>query len=168
MTAPPPSELPAPQRGTTGYAMPAGYRPPPPNGTVAWALGFLAYIPIPFFNVLIAGVAQVIAGRKQRKHGGLAAENGRRAANWGLTQLTWAVLMGVVVLLTQLTGTPRESGGVQPPPVLDAIMTGFIISYFVLGAIQLVYAITGTVKAGRGQLVWLPAIPFLPSTVPPA
>ena len=95
--------------------MPAGYRPPPPNGTVAWALGFLAYIPIPFFNVLIAGVAQVIAGRKQRKHGGLAAENGRRAANWGLTQLTWAVLMGVVVLLTQLTGTPRENRSPRPP-----------------------------------------------------
>ena len=68
---------------------------PPRNGTIAWALGFLAYIPVPFLGLVVAGITQLVVGLGQRKHGGLAAVNGVRAANWGLTQLCWPLLLAI-------------------------------------------------------------------------
>ena len=42
---------------------------PPRNGTIAWALGFLAYIPVPFLGLVVAGITQLVVGLGQRKHG---------------------------------------------------------------------------------------------------
>ncbi|MEE1618378.1 hypothetical protein [Brachybacterium sp. J153] len=135
---------------------------PPRNGTVAWALGFLAYVPIPFVNVLVAGLAQLVVGLRQRRHGGLAAVNGVRAANWGLTQLCWPVLMLATFAIGMLTGTPSPTGdGVLFTPVMNALMFTMIGLFLVLGLAQLIYAIVGTVQASKGARVGLPAIPFL-------
>ncbi|MFI8777902.1 hypothetical protein ACIGH6_12570 [Brachybacterium paraconglomeratum] len=133
---------------------------PEPRGTIAWALGFLAYVPIPFVNVLVAGITQLVVGLRQRRHGGLAAENGVRAANWGLTQLCWPVLMAVSLAVGALTGEHSETG-VRFAPVMEAVVVAVVILYFVLGLMQLIYAIVGTVQASRGARVGLPVIPFL-------
>lgn len=131
----------------------------PRNGTIAWALGFLAYLPIPFLGLIVAGLAQLFVGLGQRKHGGLAAVNGVRAANWGLTQLCWPPLMALTILLGVLTGTPGEGGVQFPAPVmvLVFVMLGLFVLLCVLEA---VYAIIGTIQASKGRQVRLPAIPF--------
>lgn len=133
----------------------------PPQGTIAWALGFLAYIPIPFFNVVISGLTQTIVGMRLRKHGGLAAENGRRAANWGLTQLTWFVLALLCISPIWVMMAMADGRLVEPPPALVALAIGMLVLYLVLGLAQAIYAIIGTVLASQGKVARLPAIPYL-------
>ena len=139
---------------------------PPPqasvrNGTIAWALGFLAYLPIPVVGLLVAAITQVIVGLRQRRHGGLAAVNGIRAANWGLTQLCWPVLMAIIIVLGVLTGTPSASGGVTFTPVMNTLAFTMLGLFFLVALLQAVYAIVGTVMASKGRRVPLPVIPFL-------
>lgn len=133
----------------------------PPQGTIAWALGFLAYIPIPFFNVVISGLTQTIVGMRLRKHGGLAAENGRRAANWGLTQLTWFVLALLCISPIWVMMAMADGRPVEPPPALVALAISMLVLYLVLGLAQAIYAIIGTVLASQGKVARLPAIPYL-------
>lgn len=134
---------------------------PQQRGTVAWALGFLAYIPIPMVNVLIVGAVQLVVGLSQREHGGLAAANGVRAANWGLTQLCYPVLLAITVTVGLLTGTPSGTGGVVFHPAMNAVVLTLLGLWFVVGILELVYSIVGTVQAHRGRPVRLPVIPFL-------
>lgn len=135
---------------------------PARNGTIAWALGFLAYFPIPFVGLLIAGITQLIVGLGQRKHGGLAAVNGVRAANWGLTQLCWPVLMALTMLIAVLTGVPSSTGdGMIFHPVMNVLVFTVLGLFFAVGLLQAVYAIVGTVMASKGRRVGLPVIPFL-------
>lgn len=133
---------------------------PPRHGTIAWALGFLAYLPIPFLGLIVAGVTQLIVGLGQRKHGGLAAVNGVRAANWGLTQLCWPVLMVLTIAIGVATGSPGESG-VRFTPVMNAAAILMIGLFFLVSVLEAVYAIAGTVLASKGRRVRLPVIPFL-------
>lgn len=135
--------------------------PPARTGTAAWALGFLAYLPIPFGNLVIAGLVQLVAGLAQRKHGGVAAVNGVRAANWGLTLLCWPVLMAVALPLGYLTGTPTPSGATEIAPVMEAVIFGLIGVYVLLCIAQMIYSIAGTLQSSRGKAVQLPVIPFL-------
>ncbi|MGP9706296.1 hypothetical protein [Brachybacterium sp. AOP24-D1-21] len=143
-----------------------GPAPTPPvparNGTIAWALGFLAYFPIPFVGLVIAGITQLIVGLRQRKHGGLAAVNGVRAANWGLTQLCWPVLMALTMLIAVLTGAPSPTGdGMMFHPVMNVLVFTVLGLFFIVCLLQAVYAIVGTVVASKGRRVGLPVIPFL-------
>lgn len=154
-----PSSTPSP--GPDPASTPARPAMPQQRGTVAWALGFLACLPIPMVNVLIVGVVQLVVGLAQRKHGGLAAVNGVRAANWGLTQLCWPVLLVITMTVGLLTGTPSGTGGVVFDPAMNAVVFGVIGLWFVVGILELVYAVVGTVQAHRGRRVRLPVIPFL-------
>ena len=141
---------------------PARIGAPERTGTVAWALGFLAYFPIPVLGLILAGLVQLIVGLAQRKHGHLAAVNGIRAANWGLTQLCWPVLMALSLTLAALTGEPSPTGdGMRFTPVMEGIVFTMLGLYLLLGLMQLVYAIVGTVQASKGRVVRLPVIPFL-------
>ncbi|WP_227873222.1 hypothetical protein [Brachybacterium ginsengisoli] len=154
----------APRPGQQGPALPspaAALPAPVRNGTVAWALGFLAYIPVPFLGLIVAGVVQLVVGLGQRKHGGLAAVNGVRAANWGLTQLCWPVLMVITIVLGVATGSPGESGGVHLTPVMRGVTTTLFGLFFLVCVLEAIYAIVGTVLASKGRRVWLPVIPFL-------
>lgn len=134
---------------------------PPRSGTVAWAMGFLAYIPIPIVGLIVAGLTQLFVGLAQRKHGGLAATNGVRAANWGLTQLCWPVLMLIVAVISITTGEPSPTGGVYITPVMEGFMVAVAVLFLVVGLLQVIYAIVGTVQASKGREVRLPVIPFL-------
>lgn len=133
---------------------------PEPHGTVAWALGFLAYLPIPVVGLIVAGIAQVIAGLAQRKHGGIAALNGVRAANWGLTQLCWPVLMVITIAIGIITGEPTGDG-IDFAPAMDVLAIVMACLFFVIALLEAIYAIVGTVQSSRGREVRLPVIPFL-------
>lgn len=130
------------------------------RGTVAWALGFLAYFPVPFLNILVVGIVQLIVGVRLRRRGGLAALNGTRAANWALMQLGYLVLLVLVILVAALTGEPTGDGVAfsGPAQVAVAVVLGL---YVVVGICQLVFAIVGTVQAASGRAVRLPVVPFL-------
>jgi len=144
----------APRPGQQGPALPSPAAALP-------ALGFLAYIPVPFLGLIVAGVVQLVVGLGQRKHGGLAAVNGVRAANWGLTQLCWPVLMVITIVLGVATGSPGESGGVHLTPVMRGVTTTLFGLFFLVCVLEAIYAIVGTVLASKGRRVWLPVIPFL-------
>ncbi|MGP9539936.1 hypothetical protein ACT3SP_18240 [Brachybacterium sp. AOP43-C2-M15] len=159
LQAPAPGPASAPGPRAEPVTAPAGQ--PPRNGTIAWAIGFLAYLPVPVLGLIVAGVAQLVVGLGQRKHGGLAAVNGVRAANWGLTQLCWPVLMAVTVLIGVLTGSPGASGGVSFHPAMEVVTFTMLGLFFVVALLEAVYAIVGTVMASTGRRVPLPVIPFL-------
>lgn len=81
-----------PQPGATGYPYTGGAGAlPARTGTIASAIGFTACLPIPILNMLVSGLCQVLVGRAQNQHGGVAAGNGARAANWGLVQFASAL-----------------------------------------------------------------------------
>lgn len=133
----------------------------PRSGTIAWALGFLIFLPIPVLNLIVTGIVHLIVGLGQRKHGGIAAQNGVRAANWGLTVLCWPVLMALTVLVAVLTGSPGEAGGVVFAPAMEALVFTMLGLYFLVVLVALVFTIIGTVQANKGARVRLPVIPFL-------
>lgn len=131
--------------------------PAVPTGRIAWALGFLAYIPFPIVNTLVTGIVQYVVGRAQRRHGGIAAANGIRAANWGLTQLSWLVLIAVAFVVA--LAFPEPDGSTGPAQIPVVVVAG---AYVLIGGIlQLVYTIVGMTQASRGRAVHLPVIPFL-------
>jgi uncharacterized Tic20 family protein len=143
--------------GTPPGAHPVESRP----GTIAWAFGFLIFLPIPFVNLLVTAITHVVAGLAQRKHGGLAEVNGIRAANWGFTLLLWPVLMAVTMTIGALTGTPSPSGGVYFLPAVQTIAFILLALYFLLCLVAIVFAIVGTLQAGKQGPVKLPVIPFI-------
>lgn len=79
-----------------------------PTGASSWAMGFLAFIPIPFLNVLITGIAMASMYPSVRKKGvPLATENARIAANWGLTLIASHVVLVVLLIALQSARTFR-------------------------------------------------------------
>ncbi|WP_135849410.1 DUF7822 domain-containing protein [Serinibacter arcticus] len=132
-----------------GYAVP----PPAPTGT-PWLIGLLALVPIPFLSALVSGIVMASVGRGQRRRGGPNAENGRNAANWGLTYalLTVLLVVGHFVLLFTLA---RDSG-VQGFFPLGTVIT----LWFALSLVHVVVSIVGGLRAGAGRVFRVPAIPF--------
>ena len=84
-----------------------------------------------------------------------------RAANWGLTQLCWPLLLAISVTIGVLTGSPSPSGGLVFTPVMNGVVFTVLGLYFLVAVMEAVYAIVGTVKASKGLEVRLPVIPFL-------
>ncbi|MDQ1129571.1 hypothetical protein [Microbacterium sp. SORGH_AS_0888] len=128
-----------------------GYPPAVPTGRVAWALGFLAYIPVPAVGVVIAAFAMLLAYRSQQRRGPLAAENARNAANWALTLLGVFVLCGLWVLVWALAGATH---GFFP-------IGAAVIVYFLLALTHAVVTIVGTVVSGSRVFRCPIAVPFL-------
>jgi len=100
---------------------------------------------------------QLCVGLAQRRHGGVAAQNGVRAANWGLTQLTWFVLLAMA-LAVQYIIDPDGEQGLTP---VGYVAIGLMIVYFVLCIVSLVYTIVGLVMARQGRVARCPSIPFI-------
>lgn len=160
MTRPPapppyrPPDLPPPPGAPTAWQQP-GYAPLPPAPTgTPWLLGLLALVPIPFLSALVSGVVMASVGRGQRRRGEPNAENGRNAANWGLTYalLTALLVVGHFVLLFTLT---RDSS-VQGFFPLGTVIT----IWFALSLAHVVVSIVGGLRAGAGRVFRVPAIPF--------
>lgn len=122
----------------------------PPSGTVAWAMGFLAYIPIPFVGSVVTGFVMMLVGNAQRAKGETARLNGRNAANWGFTYLVaTVVLIGAAVLV--LSTSVDADGRVTGAPSAIAL-TLIAVWGFPLQILHLVLTIMGTVKASRGTV----------------
>ena len=131
--------------------------PPDPvtrNGALAWGLGLVVLMCVPFLSSLLASIAMAVAGRMQRRQGPVAAANGRSAANWGLTYLVLSVLLvgthfGLLFALT------------RDEPVQGFFPLGIpITTWLVVSVAHLVICVVGLVRAGRGQVLAVPAIPF--------
>jgi uncharacterized Tic20 family protein len=125
-----------------------------PTGRLSWALGFLAYIPIPFFSLLIAAVAILVTARTRRRSADqLVRGNATNAANWALTILVviglCAVYFAVMVSIEEF-----RTAGFFP---IGAV----IIVFFVLAIAHLIVTVAGTIAATTRVFRAPIAIPFL-------
>jgi uncharacterized Tic20 family protein len=149
-----------------GPAVPAQQVPhrPQRNGTLPWALGFLVYVPIPVLAHIVTSIVQLCVGLAQRKYGGLAARNGVRAANWGLTKLVlllaWIVAMILVDTLLDWPAQDRYRSTADST-AHDGVLALLGFALFAFGILVLVYTIVGTVRAAKGRDVGLVLIPFI-------
>lgn len=153
---PPSQGYPAPGYPAQGY--PAGTYPAavPPRGLLPWALGLLILVPFPFVGGLASGIAMAVSGGSSRRFGGVAGENARAAANWGLTYLlvSTVLLISHFVILFSLTAD-SPSSGFYPIGIPITI-------YFALSVFHVVLVIMGMVKASSGKVMRVPfAIPYL-------
>ena len=146
-----------PQNSTPPAAAPGSYSPPPAapaTGALPYGLGFLAYIPLPYLSLIIAGIVMASVYPSQKRKGGLAAENARQAANWGLSLIVYMVLdftFFIILLVTR----PEENTGFFPVgiPVLLVLATG--LAHLIVSIMGLVAANKHTVLRNRI------AIPFI-------
>ncbi|WP_165065690.1 DUF4870 domain-containing protein [Marisediminicola senii] len=130
------------------------------TGALPYGLGFLAYIPIPFFNLVIAGIVMAAVYPGQRRKSPLAAENARNAANWGLTMIVVSLVMAVLIALSIALFADSESGAAPALP---------IAIYPILATAHLIVSIVGLVKCNRRQVFTNPiAIPFFRRAPQPA
>ena len=141
-----------------GYPVPA---PRPPTGTASWALGFLAYVPIPFLGQIAAGVVMAALYPAQRRKSPVAAANGRRAANWGLTYVLLTVLaVGLTVPLGMYSNTLPTVEDRQA--FLPVALLPLGVWAFGVNVLHVVLVIIGTVQAARGRVFRnVVQIPFL-------
>ncbi|PSL38264.1 uncharacterized protein DUF4870 [Labedella gwakjiensis] len=164
MSTPPP---PAPQQPwqqpqPNGIQPTAGREIPPPGfkGTGAWALGFLAYIPIPFFAQFVTGLIMAGVYPTHKKRGPIARANARNAANWGLTYaILTVVFIGLAIVFAMIVSNDGSTNG---PSSLTALPFIPISLWLVLGLVHVVVTIVGTVKASKGEVFRFPlAIRFI-------
>ncbi|MFT4213924.1 MAG: DUF4870 domain-containing protein [Microbacterium sp.] len=131
---------------------------PPPTGCKSWALGFLACIPIPWLNTLVAGIVMAAVYPSTRRKGvPVATENARIAANWGLTYILGMVLCIVYMVATGVIAPQSVRAGAGFLPI------GWgVIAYMVFWVVHLVVTIMGTVIAAHGRVFRNAlAIPFI-------
>ncbi|WP_375001908.1 DUF4870 domain-containing protein [Aeromicrobium sp. CTD01-1L150] len=139
MSTPPPRPAPTPSSGL---------------GALPWGLGLLVFLCVPFVSSVIAAVVMVIVGRSLRDKDEVTAENGRRAANWGLTYLlvTIVLITGHFVVLYLITrDDPIE--GLHP-------LSYAITLWAVVTLVHVVLSLAGLVLGLRGSVLKAPAIPF--------
>ncbi len=114
----------------------------PATGTLSYGLGFLALIPIPVIGIIVAGLAMAGQYAGQMAKGRIAADNGRRAANWGFT-----LLCGLVLVLVLMPVLVAVDGANHRPASLPLVP---IVLYLMLGILHLVVVVWGVVVARRG------------------
>jgi uncharacterized Tic20 family protein len=133
------------------------------TGTAAWALGFLAFVPIPVLGQIGSAVAMAVSYRSQRRKGAVAAENARRAANWGLTYLTvTVVLFGTVAAMGAYINTIDDVAARRDAGVLPLTLLGL---WLLVSLLHVVLVVIGTTKAAGGRIFNNPIqIPFLRRT----
>lgn len=145
-----------PQAGQQPYPQ-AGYQQPlapPATGALSYGLGFLAYIPIPYLSLVIAGIVMASVYPSQKKKGELAAENARNAANWGLSLILYVVL-DFLFFIILLVNQNEDSTGFFPVGIP-------VLIFLALGIAHLVVIIMGLVAANKRTVLRNRlAIPFM-------
>jgi uncharacterized Tic20 family protein len=148
-------ESPQPGYPQPGYPQP-GYPQPavPATGALPYGLGFLAYIPVPYLSLLVAGIVMASVYPSQKRKGGLAAENARHAANWGLSLIAYMVL-NVLFFAVMVATRDEYSRGFFPVGIP-------VLIFLALGIAHLVVIIMGLVAANKRTVFHNRiAIPFL-------
>lgn len=134
---------------------PTGFVPAPPTGRTSWMLGLLAFIPLPFVGLVLAAIAMIAANGSAKRTGQpVAIENGRRAANWGLTVLTVMGLCVVYVIVLAVFVPETRTAGFFPIGVA-------VVVYLILAVVHLIVVVIGIVRAGGGKVGPAFAIPYL-------
>ena len=133
-----------------------------PTGAVAWFLGLVVLVCLPFVGSLLAGLLMVILGLAQRGKGSLAARNGTRAANWGLTYvLATVILVGTHFYLLW----SQASDGTDTPLTEDFFPLGIPVALWaVLTLVHVVMSIWGGAVALQGKPFRGNGIPFIRAT----
>lgn len=72
---------------------PPPYVRPPGNGSIAWIVGLIVLLCLPFVGSLLAAALMIGLGLAQRSKGGLAAHNGASAATWGVIHLVATIVL---------------------------------------------------------------------------
>lgn len=147
---------------TAGYGA-AGHPSASAPGRTSYLLGLLAWLPIPVVSVLIAGAAMAAAYPAQRTRSALAAENARRAANWGVTYALGVVLSIATTLVLDLAAPGAGTTGSEPTPWQLLSLSPI----FVLGFGHLLITIIGLRRTSRGELFQPPAVPFFRAVADP-
>lgn len=139
-----------------GYPGPQYAPARPRTGTVAWAMGFLIFIPIPLLGALVAGIVMPAVYSAASKGSDIARANARSAANWGLTFLLVSTILIVTHFVLLFTLTRDE-------PVRDFYPLGIPITLYLLICVaHVVLTIIGTVRAAQGNVMKVPfAIPYI-------
>lgn len=119
-------------------------------GTSAWASGFFACIPIPLLSSIVVGIIMLVVSLSQRKKGGVAAQNGVNAANWGVLQLAIPLLFFATMTVGLLTGEKTETG-VRMHGGMKAALLAIGILWLLTSVVHLVVTIIGTIKARNGE-----------------
>lgn len=145
----PPHQYPAGQPGPQ-YGYPVAQPVRTPTGALSWALGFLIFLPIPFLSGIISGATMALTFGASARHGGVARENARSAANWGLTYVTLSLALMIVhfIVVVAFAGTSVGRGFLP-------IGIPFIV-YVALSILHVVLVIMGTVKASSGTVMRVP------------
>jgi uncharacterized Tic20 family protein len=117
-----------------------------------FALGFIAFIGIPYLNLIVAGIVMAAVFPSQDRRGGVTARNARTAANWGLTMVLVMVIVVTVFVACLVTKTFTD--GFLPLGIAP-------ILWVLLCIANLVVIIVGLVGASAGRAVRIPALPFL-------
>ncbi|WP_141014811.1 DUF4870 domain-containing protein [Nocardioides sambongensis] len=119
----------------------------PATGALAWGSGLAIFLFVPFFAPTIAltaiGLLMAAVGRRQRDKNEVAAENGRNAANWGLTLVV--VSLGLVAM--------SYGGGLFPLGLILSLLGGVAVAHIVV-------CVMGVLRAGDRRAFRPPAIPF--------
>lgn len=142
MSTPPPAPQPGP---------PAA--PPERVEILAWAGGLAVLLCVPYFVGMLAGLLMVLIGLTTRRKGPLTAENGRRAANWGLTfGLVSVVTAGVFFAMLFGSEDPNAYSGLPlgTPPII----------WLAFAAVHLVLTIIAMARGGSGRLAPALGIPY--------
>ena len=135
----------------------------PVTGGAAWGWGLLAFVPIPLIGQLVAAIVMIAVGGRQRRHGGIVAAQGVRAANWGLTYIVLTVLLlGSAVPLGFLGNAAQANGN----PDAQRLLTGIVLVLlslwlYGLNLVHVVVVIVGMVQASKWKVSRMPVIPFL-------
>lgn len=118
-------------------------------------MGLLVLAFLPIVSSLLAGTMMLILGRIQRTNGELAAENGRRAANWGLTYLliTVGVWGGLIFTAIVFPDAPIVTQTYKIPPWP-------IMLWLIATVLQVVFSLVGLIVAAKRKVFRLPGIPF--------
>ncbi|MBB2925292.1 DUF4870 domain-containing protein [Cellulomonas cellasea] len=149
-----------PGPGAPGYGHP-GHGDPTATGRTSYLVGLLAWLPIPVVSAVIAGIAMAAVYPGQRRRSALAAENARRAANWGLTYAL-GVVLSVALTVAVVAATQPET----PDPDATPWQVLFLTPVLVLGVAHLVVTVLGLTRTARGQVYAPRAIPFFRAAEP--
>jgi len=104
--------------------------------------------------MIVAGLVMAAVYPSQKRHGGIAAENGRRAANWGLT------VVGVMIIIAGSFVWLTIAG--QSEPGLARAAGIPLAAYLVLSIVHVVVILIGFLRANRSRVFTNPlAIDFL-------
>ena len=126
---------------------------PDSTATSSYRFGYLIFIPLPFVSTIAAGAAIVALYPRYRRAGGIAAENGRRAANWGLT------VLAAMLIVTPFVGTAAKVASEQRSAWLVWVL---VSAYLLVSAAHIAVVMFGRAFARQGRVFENPlAIPFI-------